>query len=121
MPHPQPPWDAVDELVTAYLGPVRRAGRTVQPGGTRSGEEDVMRDAGYRGPTRVSAGGGEVVERTADEVVSAVFSLSSSTPFLLGARASAFEAELRALLERTSPLGLFSERTREVNLVMWRP
>jgi SAM-dependent methyltransferase len=117
MPHPQPPWSAIDELVAAYLGPVRRAGRGTLPDGTRSGEEDVMRDAGYRGPTRITVGGGEVVERTADEIVSAVFSLSNSTPHLLGARAPAFEADLRALL---GP-GPFAERTREVDLVIWRP
>jgi SAM-dependent methyltransferase len=109
MPHPQPPWDAIDDLVTAYLGPARR--------GNRSGEEDVMRDAGYRGPTRITVGGGEVVERTADEIVSAVFSLSNSTPHLLGDRAPAFERDLRALLGR----GPFSERTREVELVIWNP
>ena len=108
MPHPQPPWDAIDDLVTAYLGPERR--------GSRSGEEDVMRAAGYRGPTRLIVGGG-VVERTADEIVSAVFSLSNSTPHLLGDRAPAFERDLRAILGR----GPFSERTREVELVIWKP
>jgi len=109
MPHPQPPWDAIDDLVTAYLGPERR--------GSRSGEEDVMRAAGYRGPTRLIVGGGGVVERTADEIVSAVFSLSNSTPHLLGDRAPAFERDLRAILGR----GPFSERTREVELVIWKP
>jgi SAM-dependent methyltransferase len=109
MPHPQPPWDAIDDLVTAYLGPERR--------GSRSGEEDVMRAAGYRGPTRLIVGGGVVVERTADEIVSAVFSLSNSTPHLLGDRAPAFERDLRAILGR----GPFCERTREAELVIWKP
>jgi SAM-dependent methyltransferase len=118
---PSPPWDAIDELVAAYLGPVRRAGRTVLPDGTRSGEEDVMRAAGYHGPTRVSVGGGEVVERTADEVLSAVFSLSSSAPHLYGDRLSTFDADLRALLAAAAPGGRFTERTREIELVIWRP
>ena len=121
MPHPQPPWDAIDDLVAAYLGPVRRAGGTTLPAGTRGGEEDVMRAAGYRGPTRLTVGGGVVVERTADEVVSAVFSLSNSTPHLFGDRAAAFEADLRTLLGHASAANVFSERTREVELVLWRP
>jgi hypothetical protein len=116
-----PPWEAIDALVAAYLGPVRRAGRTTLPGGTRSGEEDVMRAAGYRGPIRVLAGGGEVVERTADEVVSAVFSLSYAAPHLFGDRLAAFETDLRALLATTAPGGPFSERTSEVELVIWHP
>ena len=56
LPHPRPPWDAIDALVAGYLGPVRRAGQGALPTGTRGGEEDVMRDVGYRGP-RAARGG----------------------------------------------------------------
>jgi len=84
---------------------------------TPGGEEDVMRAAGYRGPTRFDVGGGEVVERSADEVVAAVFSLSGSAPHLFGDRVADFEADLRALL---GP-GPFAERRREIALVIWRP
>jgi hypothetical protein len=121
MPHPQPPWAAIDDLVATYLGPVRRAGRGTLPGGTRSGEEDVMRAAGYRGPARVTVGGGEVVTRGVDEIVAAVFSLSNSTPHLFGDRVPAFEMDLRALLAAAADDGRFSERTREIELVIWRP
>jgi hypothetical protein len=120
LPHPRPPWDAIDALVTRYLGPVRRAGRSMLPTGTRPGEEVVMRAAGYRGPTRVVVGGNEVEERTVDEVVAAVFSLSSSTPHLLGAELPAFEADLRELLTEASDNGLFSEQRREIEAVIWR-
>jgi SAM-dependent methyltransferase len=120
LPHPRPPWHAIDELVTRYLGPVRRAGRSVLPTGTRPGEEVVMRAAGYRGPTRVVVGGNEVEERAVDEVVAAVFSLSSSTPHLLGAELPAFEADLRELLTEASDNGLFSEQRREIEAVIWR-
>ena len=68
----------------AYLGPVRRAGQGSLPTGTRGGEEDVMRDAGYRGPERLEVVRGDVVERSTEQVVSAVFSLSSSAPHLFG-------------------------------------
>ncbi|HET6987597.1 MAG TPA: methyltransferase domain-containing protein, partial [Kribbella sp.] len=53
LPHPRPPWDDIDKLVARYLGPVRRAGQGVLPTGTRPGEEEVMRAAGYTGPTRL--------------------------------------------------------------------
>jgi hypothetical protein len=122
LPHPRPPWDAANDLVTSYLGPVRRAGRSTLPTGeTAGGEEDVMRAAGYAGPTRIDVGGGEVVTRTADDLVAAVFSLSSSTPHLFGDRLAAFERDLRGLLSATSPAGVFAERRRETALVIWYP
>ena len=121
LPHPRPPWDGIDHLVAEYLGPVRRAGRGTLPTGTRDGEEDVMRQAGFTGPTRIDTGGGQVMERGIDEIVAAVFSLSNSAPHLFGDGLPAFEADVRRLLGTTSPTGLFSERTREIALVIWRP
>ncbi|MER7280082.1 class I SAM-dependent methyltransferase [Dactylosporangium sp. NPDC000244] len=112
LPLPRPPWDAVDALVRSYAGPRRP---------TRSGEEDVMRAAGYRGPVRLAPWPGEVVERSADELVSAVFSLSSSAPPLFGDRLGAFEADLRRLLAETSPQGRFAERMGPPDLIVWRP
>ncbi|GAA1115759.1 class I SAM-dependent methyltransferase [Kribbella jejuensis] len=120
LPHPRPPWGAIDELVTRYLGPVRRAGRSTLPRGTAGGEEDVMRAAGYAGPTRIVVGGNEVEDRTVDDVVAAVFSLSSSTPQLFGAELPAFEAELRELLTKAADDGVFSEQRREIEAVIWR-
>lgn len=121
LPHPRPPWDRVDELVSRYLGPVRRAGRGLLPAGTPGGEEEVMRRAGFTGPARVEVGGARIVDRSADEIVSAVFSLSGSTPRLFGARLPEFESDLRRLLTRASDGGRFSERTREIAVVIWRP
>ena len=121
LPYPRPPWDHIDELVSRYLGPMRRAGQGVVPTGTRSGEEEVMRRAGYWGPTRITVERGEVVNRDVDEVVSAVFSLSSSAPHLFGDRLEAFEDDVRKLLQTSSRGGRFSERTREIDLVIWRP
>ncbi|HYN96926.1 MAG TPA: class I SAM-dependent methyltransferase [Pilimelia sp.] len=121
LPHPRPPWDRIDELVAHYLGPVRRAGRGVLPAGTPGGEEDVMRAAGYTGPTRVEVRRGEVVDRGLDEIVAAVFSLSGSTPHLFGDRREAFADDLRQLLRACSPSGRFAERTREIGIAIWRP
>ncbi|WP_082570636.1 bifunctional 2-polyprenyl-6-hydroxyphenol methylase/3-demethylubiquinol 3-O-methyltransferase UbiG [Cellulomonas sp. Root485] len=121
LPRPRPPWDAIDRLVAGYLGPVRRAGRGSLPSGTRGGEEDVMRDAGYRGPERLDVVRGDVVERSTEQVVSAVFSLSSSAPHLFGPRLPEFDDDLRRLLRSASPDGTFAERARDLGAVIWRP
>jgi SAM-dependent methyltransferase len=121
LPYPRPPWDRIDELVSRYLGPGRRAGRGLLPAGTPGGEEEVMRRAGYTGPDRIEVGGGRVVDRSVDELVSAVFSLSGSAPHLFGAGLPEFEADLRRLLTKASDGGRFSERTREIAVVIWRP
>lgn len=107
--------------MTSYLGPHRRAGQGSLPAGLPSDEDDVFRAAGFHGPTRVSTGGGDVVDRTEDELVASVFSLSSAAPHLFGERLPGFEAELRELLRRASPDGQFSERTGDVALDLWWP
>lgn len=117
LPHPRPPWDRIDQLVAEYLGPVRRAGAGTLPDGTRGGEEDVMLAAGYRGPERVVVTRGEAVERTSDDVVAAVLSLSSSAPHLFGDRLGAFEGDLRELLG----VGPFAERVPDIAAAIWRP
>ncbi|MBO3102801.1 class I SAM-dependent methyltransferase [Cellulomonas fengjieae] len=116
-PHPQPPWEHIDQLVQDYLGPVRRAGRGTLPDGTRGGEDDVMRAAGYRGPQRLVVPRGEVLERTTDDVVAAVLSLSSSAAHLFADRFDDFVHDLRLLLGA----GPFSERARDVAVAIWRP
>jgi hypothetical protein len=70
---------------------------------------------------RIEVGGGTVLERSEDEVVAAVFSLSSAAPHLFGERRREFEDDLRRLLRGTSPQRRFSERTRPVAFDVWRP
>lgn len=117
LPFDRPPWDRIDALVASYLGPVRRAGAGTLPSGTRGGEQDVMRAAGYRGPQRVAVPRGEVVVRSTDQVVAAVLSLSGSAPHLFGDRLESFVGDLRKVLGT----GPFAERARDVELVIWRP
>jgi hypothetical protein len=69
----------------------------------------------------VEVGGGEIVERTADQVVAAVYSLSSSAPHLFGERLTEFDRELRSVLRAASSTGIFAERRREIALDIWRP
>jgi SAM-dependent methyltransferase len=120
LPHPRPPWPRIRALITAYLGSVRRAGQGQLPAGTASGEDEVFRSAGFRGPDRTELWGGTVVTRTADEIVASVFSLSSAAPHLFADRLSDFDGDLRRLLAETSPAGLFAERTREIAVHAWR-
>jgi len=77
LPHPRPPRADINALVRRYLGPQRRAGRGVIVD-TASGEDHFYRAAGFTDRRRIEVGGGPV-ERTTDEVVASVFSLSSST------------------------------------------
>ncbi len=121
LPYPRPPWLRIDELVARYLGPVRRAGQGSLPTGTPGGEAEIMLAAGFAGPTRLTVEQGTVLQRSVDEVTSAVFSLSSSAPHLFGDRLPAFEADLRELLTSAARDGLFAERPRDVGLVIWRP
>ncbi|PPK64167.1 class I SAM-dependent methyltransferase [Actinokineospora auranticolor] len=118
LPHPRPPHAAITDLVRAYLGPVRRAGRGQLAQGTASDEEPIYRAAGFTGPERVEVPG-RLITRTADETVALVFSLSSSTPHLFGERRADFEADLRALLRTSSPGGTFSELTSNIAVDLW--
>jgi SAM-dependent methyltransferase len=120
LPHPQPPRAAIAELVRRYLGPQRRAGQGILPDRTGGDEDDIYRAAGFTGRRRLELPS-VVVERTADQVVAAVLSLSGSAPHLFGSRLAAFETDLRRLLHDTSPAGVFSQQMREIALDLWRP
>lgn len=119
LPHPPVPYAAIDELVKRYLGPVRRAGRGVLPHGTPGGEDAVLARAGFSGPERHVVPGGQALERTGDDVVAWVFSMSFSAPHLFGTALGAFEADLRRLLEDASPSGRFSERLPGTEVFVW--
>jgi hypothetical protein len=109
------PYDAIDELIRTYLGPVRRAGAGSLPDGTPSWEDDAFAGARFAGPKRIEVPARTHV-RTADEIVASVFSQSSAAPHLFGDRLDEFEHELRAIIGA----GPFSERFREIGLSVWR-
>ena len=113
LPLPSPPYGELDELSRRYVSPPRTGG----PG--RSGESDAYRAAGFRGPTSITVPQ-PVVTRTAEEIIAAHLSLSSSTPHLFGDRLDPFVTEARALLLAASPTGQFSEQLREVAADIWR-
>jgi SAM-dependent methyltransferase len=119
LPHPRPPRTAIDELMKRYLGSVGPWGTGLPPGkGNR--EEEIYRSAGFRDRQRLEIPG-RTVNRTSDQIVAAIFSLSSSTPQLFGDRREAFEADLRQLLHDANPTDLFSEQMRDIAADIWRP
>lgn len=75
--------------------------------------------AGFSGPRRLVVPGGQVLERTVDDVVASVFSMSFSAPHLFGTRRGDFEADLRRLLAEFSPAGRFSERLPSTEVFVW--
>ena len=118
---PRPPYEEIDALVSSFLGPRRRAGRSVRPSRAGGDEAEIYRAAGFDGPEPFTVARGEVIERSVDDVVAAMFSLSSSTPHLFGDRYADFESDLRALLQAASDDGRFCERVRDIAFDVWRP
>ncbi len=114
------PREEIRELVTAYLGSTRRAGKGMLPEGTPAGENEIFAAAGFEGPQVVEVERGELHDRTEDQIVASVFSLSSAAPHLFGDRLEAFERDLRQLLRDHSPEGTFVERARGITLNIWR-
>ncbi len=117
--HPEPPRRELEGLVTRFLGPVKRAGQGTLPGGTPGGESEIMVAAGYAGPRRRVVDSGRVFERSDDEIVASIFSVTSSAPHLFGPRLAEFERDLRQLLRRVSPDGRFCEVTWPLQLLVW--
>jgi ubiquinone/menaquinone biosynthesis C-methylase UbiE len=117
--YPEPPRQEIRDLVVRYLGPVKRAGQGTLPGGTPSGESEIMLAAGFVGPRRRMLGAKRVLERSEDEIVASVFSASSSAPHLFGSRLGEFESDLREVLRRTSPDGRFNEVVPPGQLIIW--
>jgi hypothetical protein len=117
-PYPQPPWEAITELVRQYLGSETRAGQGVRDA-VFSDEDDVFR-SWFVGPEIETVPDGRILTRTADQVVAAVYSVSSSAPHLFGDRLRAFESELRGVLEEASPEGTFCQLTGDTELRIWR-
>jgi hypothetical protein len=58
--------------------------------------------------------------RTADDVIAYYYSRSSSAPSLFGDQLAEFEAEFRLVLAEASPSGLFSEQSRDTEVLVWR-
>jgi SAM-dependent methyltransferase len=94
--------EAVEELRVRYLGPDRRAGRSIR-NDSPSGEDEVFRAAGFAPMVERTVADGREVLRTVDDAVANVLSMSGTAPHLFGDRLGAFVADLRAVLEPHAP------------------
>ena len=119
MPHPRPPWEEITEVVRGYLGSETRAGQGLRDWDQREHAEFLRH--WFTGPTDVAVPDGRMLTRTADQVIAALYSVSSSAPHLFGDRLAAFETDVRQLLTDASPAGLFSVQTGDTGLSIWRP
>ena len=119
MPHPRPPWEAITEVIRSYLGSETRAEQGLRDV-DRGDPAEILSDW-FTGPVELAVPDGRVLTRTANQVIAAIYSVSSSTPHLFGNQLDAFEAEVRGLLQEASPAGLFSVQTGGTGLSIWRP
>ena len=97
------------ELLESYLGPVTRKTKGFLSPDKANREDEVYRAAGFSGPQRIAVPG-EIVERTSDQIVAGIFSLSSSTPHLFGERRDAFEADFGGGCKPPTQLGSSASR-----------
>lgn len=80
----------------------------------------MFREAGFLPAQTVTVPDQRIIERTADDVVAGVFSLSSTAPHLFGDRREDFERDMREILAQASPPGRFSLRLPDNILRVWR-
>jgi SAM-dependent methyltransferase len=120
LPLPPPPYAQISDLVRRYLGPIRRAGQGTLVNGTPNREDLVLARAGFEHFERHVVPAGDVVDRTADDIVAWVFSRSDSVPHLFGDRLANFERDLRAVLRQASPDNRFAEHRPATEIMTWR-
>jgi len=127
LPLPTPPRPEIDNLIGAYLGSTRRAGRGTRPVADRPGDdtgrsdEEILAGAGFGFAAELTVAAGPPTYRDENEIVASVFSLSYAAPDHFGGRLADFERDMRDLLRRTAPDGQFCEQPREIRINVWRP
>lgn len=120
LPLPAPPYAEIGQLVRRRLGPVRRAGQGTLVNGTPGREDLVLARAGFEEIERHVVPAGQVVERSADDLVAWTFSRSDSAPHLFGDGLDDFEHDLRAVLRQASPGNRFAEHLPPTEIMIWR-
>jgi len=121
LPRPAPPYGQIAELVRQYLGSVRRAGQgTIVTGTTPDREDLVLARAGFEHYERHVVPAGQILDRTADDIVAWTFSRSDSAPHLFGDRRADFERDLYALLREAAPDARFAEHLPPTEIKIWR-
>jgi SAM-dependent methyltransferase len=82
----------------------------------RADERRNLAAVGFEGPTEIDVPRDELLERTVDDVVASVFSLSYASPASFGDRVDAFEHDLRELLGGRT----FRERPRDITMLLYQ-
>jgi cyclopropane fatty-acyl-phospholipid synthase-like methyltransferase len=122
LPYPEPPHAELTELTDRFItrdhGPQHAAPALAEVTGEQEARSYSGAGLSWYERFEVSA---PMETRTVDDVLAAIYSLSSSTPHLFGDRQTAFDVEARRLLLATSPSGLFSEVRRPVAVDIWLP
>ena len=108
--------EAVEALRVRYLGPDHRAGQSIRTS-SPTGEDAVFQGAGFPPMEEVAVPDGRVVERSLDEAVHHVLSMSGTAPHLFGDRLDAFVADLRSALEPHAP---FRVTLGDTSVRLWR-
>jgi SAM-dependent methyltransferase len=116
---PPIPHDEVTEIVEHYLGSTRRAGQ-----GTRADRahrfEDILVQTRFGVPQSLFIPGIPDLLRDSESVLSGYLSLSWSAPHLFGDRLEDFAQDVRSLLAKRSPEGVFWDWPGDTEVVLGR-
>jgi SAM-dependent methyltransferase len=119
-PGPPPiPHEEIRALVARHLGSNRRAGQGVSSPRTHR-FEDVLVRTRFGDPRVLFLPGIPDLVRDSESVLSGYLSLASSAPHLFPDRGRAFAADVRALLARRSPHGVFWDWPGDTEVVLAR-
>jgi SAM-dependent methyltransferase len=116
---PRIPHDEIGEVVRKYLGPARRAGQGTAPVQPLS-VEDALASTRFGAPQVIFAPGAPNLVRDVEAVLSNYFSMSYAAPHLFGERIEEFADEVRELLWKRSPDGLFWDWPGDTEVVLVR-
>jgi len=116
---PAIPHDEITALVGRYLGSTRRAGQGTAPERAHR-FEDVLARTRFGAPRQLFVPGLPDLLRDSESVLSGYFSLSSAAPHLFGERLDDFASEVRTLLAKRSPDGIFWDWPGDTEVVLAR-
>jgi SAM-dependent methyltransferase len=116
---PPIPHDEVTALVEDYLGSTRRAGQGTRPERAHR-FEDVLVRTRFGAPQSLLIPGIPNLLRDSESVLSGYLSLSWSAPHLYGDRLEDFTQDVRSLLAKRSPEGVFWDWPGDTEVVLCR-
>jgi len=116
--YPDIPRPEIRELIISYLGEGTRRYLATWNEGMPARFEDTLLQTRFGGSRTVYAPGRRDLVRDVETVMANYFSMSYSAPRLFGDRRTEFETDLRRLLFKYSPSGLFWDWPGDTELVI---